>query len=338
MLTDNFTLGGICIKKNTKINTEDLRNRLKLQKKQELKSKTFFRGMKKFEDCICKPKLNLILDWILDNAYIHYTDIDGLYFTIIDIVDSVCDTEIGKKLPISIIEAFKSELYILLRENIISFWDLCMKTNYPNVLNKDIYIFCNGLINIIENNEDHREESLFTLEIFRQLIKDKMNDEELVFLSDNEEKTIMNCFYSLRQQRCIIFKNSYHIFDNEVVDEEKMENASMVLNNGNILRNFEFRDSKLDIKLQISDIIIYLISKYLKFLTYNTSEEVDDKIKNMSKQGKENLGKFIKLINKSDIENSFFIETITAQQINFIRNVMHKHIEFLVENKFNTNM
>ena len=215
VLTDNFTLGGICLKKDIKISTDELSSGLKLQENQELKSKTFFRGMKEFEDCICKPKLDLILDWILDNAYIHYTDIDGLYFTIIDIVDSVCDTEIGKKLPISIIEAFKSELYILLRRNIILFWDLCMKTNYPNILNKDIYIFCNGLINIIENSKDNMEESLFTLEIFRQLIKDKMNDKELIFLSDNAEKTIVDCFYSLRQQRCIIFKNSYHIFDNE---------------------------------------------------------------------------------------------------------------------------
>jgi len=34
MLTDNFTLGGICIKKGSKINIDELSNKLKLQKNQ----------------------------------------------------------------------------------------------------------------------------------------------------------------------------------------------------------------------------------------------------------------------------------------------------------------
>jgi len=232
------------------------------------------------------------------------------------------------------IDVFKSELYILLRQNIVLFLNLCIKTNYPNISNENVDVFCKGLMSIIEKEEENTEDRFFTLELFRQLIKNKSKEEKLIFLNNNPESTIMDCFYLIRQQRCIIFKNSYHIFDNEVVDEEKMKKESMVLNNGNVLNNYEFKDSKLDIKLQISDIIIYVISKYLKFITYNNSDEIDNKIKNMNQQGKENLKRFIELIDKSNIENPFLIETITAQQMNFFRNVMHKHIEFLIENKF----
>lgn len=331
ILTDNFTLGGICIEKEKKIDTSNLIKELKLQKNQELKSKTFFKKMNAFEECISHKKLNLILNWILENAYVHYSDLDGFYYTIIDIVDSICDTEIGRKLPWELMEAFKSELYILLKENIIGFLLLCKETNYPNVLSENVELFCNSLIEMIERVTEE-EERWFTLETFRQLLKSKRKSKELIFLTDNLEKTIVESFHSLRQQSCIVFENSYHIFDKEEKDEEIMNLNKMLLTNGKELKNFEFMDSKEYIELQISDIIIYLISKYLKFLTYNSAKDIDDKIKNLSDIGRENLKKFIDIINKSDKENSFFICTVTAEKIRYNRQIMNQHIEFLLNN------
>lgn len=329
VLTDNFTLGGICIEKDKSIDISCLIEELKLQKNQELKAKTFFRKMNAFEECISHKKLNLILNWILENAYIHYSDLDGFYYTVIDIVDSICDTEIGRKLPWELQEAFKSELYILLKGNIIQFFSLCKETNYPNISSENVELFCNSLIELIErvSEEDDR---WFTLEIFRQLIKAKRKCKELIFLTDNLEHTIVESFYSLRQQSCIVFENSYHIFDKELKDEEEMNLNKMLLNDGTELNNFEFMDSKKYIELQISDIIIYLISKYLKFLTYNSTEDIDNKIKNLTEVARRNLEIFIKILNKSDQENSFFIRTVTAEKIRYHRQVMNKHIEFLI--------
>ena len=128
--------------------------------------------MNAFEDCISHKKLNSILNWILENAYIHYSDLDGFYYTVIDIVDSICDTEMGRKLPWELQEAFKSELYILLKENIIQFFLLCKETNYPNISSENVELFCNSLIEMIERVSEE-EDRWFTLEIFRQLIKAK---------------------------------------------------------------------------------------------------------------------------------------------------------------------
>lgn len=329
VLTDNFTLGGICIEKDKSIDTTCLIKELKLQKNQELKAKTFFRKMNAFEECISHKKLNLILNWILENAYIHYSDLDGFYYTVIDIVDSICDTEMGRKLPWELQEAFKSELYILLKENIIQFFLLCKETNYPNISSENVELFCNSLIEMIERVSEE-EDRWFTLEIFRQLIKAKRKCKELIFLTDNLENTIVESFHTLRQQSCIVFENSYHIFDKELKDEEEMNLNKMLLNNGTELKNFEFMDSKKYIELQISDIIIYLISKYLKFLTYNSTEDIDNKIKNLTEVARKNLEIFIKILNKSDQENSFFICTVTAEKIRYHRQVMNKHIEFLI--------
>lgn len=323
VLFDNFTLGGICFEKNKEKDSKELITNLKLQTGQELKSKTFFKGKNTFKDCIEHKKLNLILNWVLNNAYVHYSDIDSIYFSVIDIVDSICNNPIGKDFPQDLIDALKDELYWAIRNNFDFFLDICKKTDYPNVINEKVKVFCKGLIDIINKEQENYN----TLKLLKDLIELFINYNDLIFLRDNEGKTIMESFYSLRQQRCIIFRNSMHIFDKELIDEQKMNDEYMILNDGNKLENYKFIDSKDEINIQISDIIIYVIAKYLKFLTYYPNENIENILKSLNKIGKENLVKLIQIINKSNEENIFFIETINSQRINIRRNIMNQHIE-----------
>lgn len=322
VMLNNYTLGGICFEKSKEKDAKELIKNLKLQNNQELKSKTFFRGKKTFKDCIEHKKLNLILNWILNNAYVHYLDIDSVYFSVIDIVDSICNNPIAKLFPPDLTYAFKDELYRAIRSNIESFIDICQKTEYPNVKNKNVKIFCQGLIDIIE--KEHGK--YYTLELLKDLIKKAMND-ELVFLKDNDVGIIMDSFYSLRQQKCIIFKDSMHIFDKELMDEQKMNDEYMVMNNGKKLENYKFMDSRDEINIQISDIIVYLIARYFNFLTYCPNEISDFTIKNLNDIGKNNLTMLIQIINKSNEENPFFLETINSQSVNYRRKLMNEHIE-----------
>ena len=323
VLFDNFTLGGICFEKNKEKDSKELITNLKLQTGQELKSKTFFKGKNTFKDCIEHKKLNLILNWVLNNAYVHYSDIDSIYFSVIDIVDSICNNPIGKYFPQDLIYALKDELYWAIRNNFDFFLDICKKIDYPNVTNEKVKVFCKGLIDIINKEQENYN----TLKLLKDLIELFINYNDLIFLRDNEEKTIMESFYSLRQQRCIIFRNSMHIFDKELIDEQKMNDEYLILNDGNKLENYKFIDSKDEINIQISDIIIYVIAKYLKFLTYYPNENIENILKSLNKIGKENLVKLIQIINKSNEENIFFIETINSQRINIRRNIMNQHIE-----------
>lgn len=217
VLFDNYTLGGVCFEQSNEKNPEELIKKLKLQVGQELKSKTFFRGKNTFKDCIENERLNLLLTWVLNYAYVHYSDIDSIYFSIMDIVESICNNSIGKHFPQDLICALKDELYCAIRLNFEFFLDICKKTSYPNVTNKKI--FCKGLIDIINKEQ----EKFTTLELLKDLIKQFIDVDDLIFLKDNEEKIIMESFYLLRQQRCIIFRNSMHIFDKELIDEQKNE-------------------------------------------------------------------------------------------------------------------
>lgn len=322
VMLNNYTLGGICFEKSKEKDAEELIKNLKLQNNQELKSKTFFRGKNTFIDCIEHKKLNLILNWILNNAYVHYLDIDSIYFSVIDIVDSICNNPIAKLFPPDLTYAFKDELYHAIRSNTEMFIDICQKTEYPNVKSENIKIFCQGLIDIIEKEHGN----YYTLGLLKDLIKQVIND-ELIFLKDNDVGIIMDSFYSLRQQKCIIFKDSIHIFDKELVDEQKMNDEYMVLNNGEKLENYKFMDSRDEINIQISDVIVYLIARYLKFLTYCPNEIADFTIRNLNDTGRKNLTTLIQIINKSNEENPFFLETINPQSVNYRRNLMNQHIE-----------
>ena len=66
-------------------------------------------------------------------------------------------------------------------------------------------------------------------------------------------------------------------------------------------------------------------------MSYNSEEYIDNSVKKMNETGKENLWKLIKVIDKSDKENKFFIESINSQRINLNRNIMNSHIENLLK-------
>lgn len=331
ILKENYVLGGICVNKKHSINIASVLGNLKIQPSQEIKSRMFFRGKNKFEECISNKNLTVVLDWIIENAFIHYLDMDNFFFTVIDIVDSLVDDSIVVKFPKDMVDYMKNELYLLLKTNINYFIDLCNKTNYPNVNENNVELFCNGIISLIDVNIQRFDDGTeFFLEMLRQLFKSKRKSRELVFLKNNEDKTIVEGYYGNRQQRCITIQKSKHIFDREDKDEEAMADNLMVLKDGNLLKNYKFVDSKEYLEIQVSDVIVAIIAKYLSFLSNNTAEYIDEKILNLNNTGKTNLKKLIEIINKSDKENKFFIATVNPFQVINYRNLMNQHVEFLL--------
>lgn len=334
ILKQNYVLGGICVNKECSIDISLILNNLKIQPSQEIKSRMFFRGKNKFEECISNKNLTVVLDWIIENGFIHYLDMDNFFFTVIDIVDSLVDDSIVVKFPKDMVDFMKNELYLLLKVNMDYFINLCNKTQYPNVNGNNVELFCDGIISLIDVNIQRFDDGTnFFLEILRQLLKSKRKSGELVFLKNNEDKTIVEGYYGNRQQRCIIFQKSNHIFDREDKDEESMSDNLMILKDGNLLKNYKFVDSKEYLEIQISDIIVFIIAKYLSFLSNNTAEYIAEKIRNLNNIGKTNLKKIIELINKSDKENKFFISTVNPFQVINYRNLVNQHVEFLLDFK-----
>ena len=98
------------------------------------------------------------------------------------------------------------------------------------------------------------------------------------------------------------------------------------------LKNYKFMDSKKVLEIQISDCIVFLISTFYYFIMFNTQEYIDNFINNMCDIQKNNFKLLINLIEKSNLENGFFIETINSNRAVLYRNTMIYHIKFLLSN------
>lgn len=328
--TKNYILGGFCCLKDNKemidISINELFNK-KLIKylRGEIKGYNLFKDCKSFIECLNKMQVTEILNWVYNNGFIHYTTMNCFYYSITDIVDSFFTEEPEILIPKVYIDIIKSQLYHLIngffKEEFI---ELANQINYPNVEEKNIKILCDWLISIIDRVNGREN---FEFELFRQIIKSKRNSEELIFLKNNNDKIIFENFYSLRQQKCIIFDDSYHIFDKELRDEKFMSLNPMTKDGKTIFVNYTFEDSKKYRLIQISDVVVSLIGKFFDYIDNNSIEVIKKEIKTINKTQKYNLKQLINLINKSYNEEKFLIEALNSMDYNMSRNNIMKYIE-----------
>ena len=87
---DNFVIGGIVLKEGQEIrDITSLRDELRIQKTAaEIKLKHIATGS--FEEILASPKMGVVLAWLIDHGiYIHFSNINILYWSILDIVESI---------------------------------------------------------------------------------------------------------------------------------------------------------------------------------------------------------------------------------------------------------
>lgn len=332
----NYILGGVvCLKEEKETVNNSISKlfdeKLIKYKNGEIKAKKLFKDCNNFCECLNKVQIHKILRWIMENCFIHYSTMNCFYYAIVDLVDSFFAENDALSFPKEYIDIMKCEVY-----NLINYFykdefiDLANKINYPNVEGENVKILCDWLIEKIDSVKNR---DVFEFEAFRQLVKEKRNFTELVFLKDNEEYTIIENFYELRQQKCIVFFESEHIFDEEDTDEELMTKNPLTIDGKNPFVNYTFENSKNYRLIQISDIIVSLIGKFFDYIDNNFIEKIKIDIKNLNPLQKSNLQLLILLLNKSNNEDSFFLATINSMDFNISRNNTIDYIEkLLMEN------
>jgi len=120
-----------------------------------------------------------------------------------------------------------------------------------------------------------------------------------------------------------MFINSEHIFDKEDSIEPLIEELNITYDNFKI-ENYSFIDSRDNLLIQLSDIIVGLIGKFYNYINDNTLEKLRVNIKSLNGTQKDNLKLFNKLLYDSEIKNKAYIHlTISNDELKkmeFIRN------------------
>ncbi len=305
----NFVLGGIVCDKDIPDLTL-LFSGLKLQKTtNELKFKHIAKG--EFLDCLKSDKLNFFLQYIFNNNfYIHYSTVNILFYSIVDIVDSaIASSEVAKKLEPTFSRHLKNDLYKLAKLEIDSVIELFRDYEYPNIKPESVSSFINTLVSLFDSYID-TPEFHFGLESLRQILKEANKANSLPFIQDEVDFTLINDFSQFYLRPLYLYTNSNHIFDNELDIADNLNSAKQIDNENELAASFSFVDSTTNHLIQVSDVFIGLIGKLSSFINTNSTENIETIVASLSQKQLANLFLLLDIIDKSIDRNIAFVHSV----------------------------
>jgi hypothetical protein len=324
-LTKDFVLGGIAFEEDAYPDVNELINKLNLQKASELKSSNLFRG-KGFLDIMGSKRTNTFLNWLNDSPlFIHYASLNNVYFALVDIIDSLFLAYpedffidwVNEKDAIDWMLDVKDSFYRHTKEHLPETVKLFIKHNYPEIITDDVPSFCYDWIEQLNVNKNSELELRFIV----QFLKRAKIDKELPLLKGNIPGILVRDYATSYLERIRIFKKSYHIFDRELSIEQKLSTVK-IIENGEVCTRYRFEDSKNDRNIQVSDVFVGLMGKYFSFLNEMDERQMNETIRNLSPQQKENFKLLNAIVAKSDDKSRTLISSFNPPSEAFKRGII----------------
>jgi hypothetical protein len=314
---DNFVLAGIMHKGLDCQNYfSELFNQLKLQKSvKELKLKHIAKGS--FLDMLKSQGLHTILKWLLDNEfYIHYFNLNLLYWSIVDIIDSIIDESQN---PVYVINhmLLKSDLYELANTKQDEFLEKLRYFNYPDVAKDQANAFCEWLVSFVDKNSMALPKD--RAEFLNEFVRESLVVDDLPFISGFHSHELISNFMAFYLQKLYIFKNSKHIFDEEHNVEELLKIDPLV-ESGKPFKNYEFVKSHDFKAVQISDVIAGFLGKYFTYFKNVSFDQLMLDKQGLSAQQLHTLNALRGLIDVSDDLSGGLFNTVVSERESVKRN------------------
>lgn len=302
----DFVLAGIAHSgKSYEIDLGSLHEALEYKEGQkELKFKHLYHNSADFVSFMGSKRATEFLEWLdKSGLYIHYSALNNLFYSLVDIVDSLWETH-----PMCIMYFWdiKNALYDFTIEHQDEVIDILIRHTYPDV--KDTVSFCYELCALIsEYNDDSIYNPGFFLELFRQMLKAAGKMGKLPFIQDNEPNMLIKEYYLFYLERCEIFSKSIHIFDEEKAVENKLSNIQLY-EHGKMLNHYKFVKSHENIFVQISDMIAGLLRRLFMFLDEKSIGETKSLAEKLNENQISNFNILWRLMSRSDEKSPLLIK------------------------------
>ncbi len=306
-LNNDFILGGVAFLGDAcPADPDKLISDLRLQSN-ELKFKNLYKSGD-FIAFMKSRRVGVFIDWLYNSGlYIHYATINNLYYSLVDMVDSLWESQPQLAFSFEWVIQLKSALYNFCKEHLDETLNLFYKYHYPNIDKDSAENFSVEFCDFIQTYNEKTTEQGFLVECFRQMLKYAGRHGELVFLHDNESNILVEEYYTLYQGRCYTYKYSFHHFDNEKVILSKMQKTPMT-DNGQLFINYDFLDSKQNKIIQVCDAFVGLMAKMFQFLDGLSFEEIDQLKAEENTASLINLAKINALIERADKFHQMMIQ------------------------------
>ena len=190
-INSNFVLGGICYQ-GDKPDLATVFDGLGIQKTvPEVKLKYIATG--DFEACVTSQELGVFLDRVLTSSvYLHYSSLNLLYWSIVDIVDSaMANSKKAMEAGLPFANLLKSNLYHVFSREHDAVVELFFKYQYPNLKKEEIPSFIDHLLDILEPYEMDATLA-FGLGHLRDLLEKSKEKSSLVFVMDETDHELIN--------------------------------------------------------------------------------------------------------------------------------------------------
>lgn len=304
--TADFVLAGLVRKEEDKVETsiERFRKPLKLQSNvEEIKFKKLYANGD-FLQCVKSKRLFETLSWIEQSPfYIHYTNVNNLYYTLVEIFDSIVKPDEISEFGYDYFK-MKSVFYYMFQGKADILQSIMVKYKYPNIQRKDVKVFCNELMFLLGSRKEMKEEEKFLAGMLVRASK----SEELIFLHDNNDYVMQENYAEFYVDPIRKYQSSTHIFDEELSVQNIVEkNIKM----GQYMAdNYKFVNSKTNIFVQLSDVVAGILGKLFKYINSTNSVQRRKDISALSKIQIDNILLIDKLRTRADMENHGFLCTI----------------------------
>jgi hypothetical protein len=265
-----------------------------------------------FLECLKSEKLKLFLQFVKDyNLYVHYSSLNILYWSIVDIVDSaIASSKSAQQLGHQFTNYLKNDLYKLSRLEIESVIQLFYKYEYPNIKNESVLPFIEELTSLF-NDYLETHEFNFGLDLLSQILKEAKKKNSLPFVMDEDDFILLKDLSHFYLRPIYLFKNSTHIFDNEDSIAETV-NYYKILDEGVEIKNYTFVDSQTNQLIQLSDVFVGVMGKLSHYLNTSSREKIDTDFVSLSAIQQKNIDLLIDVIDKSHNKNIGFIHNIDS--------------------------
>lgn len=309
----NFVLGGIVHKKSKPLTgLDELVKSLHIQKSaKEIKFNQLATGS--YLGVLNSKKLRTLLDWLIANGvFIHYTNFNILYWSLVDIVDSLWD-EPEMHQYMRYVMHIKSELFNLANADLEQLVPILKKYRFPNVQRNASFAFMTEFSGLLESVSKKPQSDISKLVIY--LVRKAANLPELPFIMDNEDDVIIDSFDMLFQRPLYIYPTSSHTFDSETEVQEALGNTQFEYK-GKFVK-YSFVDSLDCIETQLSDGICGLLGSHFNFLEEHSVEGLIEIKKTLNPVQRQTLSLLSKLIAISDAQSNGFMLRISPMDSDY---------------------
>jgi hypothetical protein len=308
-IKSNFILGGIVLEENQDVDIRPLFDSFKLQSNvTEVKLKNLAQG--DFFSCLKSIHLKSIFKFMLEKQiFIHYSSLNFLYFSTVDIIDSLIKAT-GIQYAPFFNRTLKNDLYVCVKRNIDKFISIFYNYEYPNIKTDKVLLFIDDLIEIFKNEPKSSGNNKILM------LLGKSKESEYLFYIMNETNHMLIKDFTMFYSRTIyLFLNSIHFFDKEDSIEPLINDLNLTYKECKI-ENYSFIDSRDNLAIQLSDILVGLIGKYYNALNDYSPQQLIEMLKGLNIYQKETLKLFYEVLEVSEYKNKAYIHlTISNDEL-----------------------